>query len=330
MNGPNAVDALVAWTGQRFGGAVRLVEPPTTNDHGFDSDIHFVHLAGDVLPDEWRRPLVLRVKPDAGRISVARYEAEVHGWLADRGFPAPPVLVVLEPGVVAEGPAQVMTRAPGEMLLDVLRRRPRRGRHLLGQLARLQARLHRLDPQGFPPGEDLLDKRLRLTRLTANMLDHPGLRDGLRRVEDLAGELRDAPEVVCHGDYHPLNVLAAGDSMTVIDWTDAGVGDRHGDFARTLLLFDVAWIVASGRAERLALRGLGPMLARFHRRAYEREAPLDERRLALWTPVHLLHGWSQAVGAHEGVVSGDQDQRVPFPLVTALERRFQRAVDAVS
>lgn len=330
MSGVDVADRLVAWARQRFGGPVHLVEPPTTNEDGFDSDIHFVHLAGDALPAEWREPLVLRVKPRREGAAIARYEADVQDWLGRRGFPAPRVLAVLDPGVLDGRPAQVMTRAPGTMALDELRGAPWRGRRLLRQLAGLQARLHALDVHGFPPGDDLLDKRLRLTRAMADTLDHAGLREGLRRVDRTAAELRDAPDAVCHGDFHPLNVLVAGEVATVIDWTDAGIGDRHGDVARTLVLFEVAWIIASGPAERAALRVLGPRLARIHRRAYQQQAPLDLRRVALWTPVHLLHGWSQALGAHAGAFDGDPDQRVPLALVDALERRFDRTMAAIS
>jgi len=329
------VRALLALARQRWGAEVELGEPPTSNTEGFDSEIHLVHLTGGGLPEAWRQPLVLRVKADADRLEEAQQEADVQRWLADTGFPAPRVLAVHPPGELAPGAVQVMERAPGTMLLDALKARPWTARRSIGQLAAVHARLHALPADGFPRSDDLLDRRLRLTRHVAAALDDAALGDGLRRVEALADRLRDAPAAVCHGDYHPLNVLVDGDRLSVIDWTDAGIGDRHGDVARTLLLFQLAAIAGGNGIERAALRVVGPLLGRRYRRTYEQHAPLDPERLALWTPVHLLHGWSQARALHAGLFEreegahDDRTERVPPALVDELPRRFDAAMAAV-
>lgn len=310
---------------------MQLVEPPISKDEGFDSAIHFVRLAGEQLDAAWSEPLVLRVKPSAERGDVAAFEAAAQDWLADRSFPAPRVLAVLEPGTISPGPVQVMQRAPGVIVLDAVLSKPWRAPALVRRLAVLQAELHELPPGGFPSDEDLFDKRLRLVRATADALQHRGLFDALARVEALTDEIRRAPAVVCHGDYHPLNVLIDDDDLWVIDWTDAGVGDRHGDVARTITLFGVAAIAASSTVERIVLRAAGPILGRVYRRAYARHAPLARRRLELWTPVHLLHGWSQAVGVLAGVFdeSGEKAtaDRLRPSLVAQLEQRCLSALE---
>jgi aminoglycoside phosphotransferase (APT) family kinase protein len=56
---------------------------------------------------------------------------------------------------------------------------------------------------------------------------------------DLAlARLRELPDgtAICHGDFHPDNVLVNGDTATVIDWTTAGVGNPVADFALTSLI----------------------------------------------------------------------------------------------
>lgn len=326
------VKAMLELAQERWGSEVALAEPPVSKTEGFDSEIHLVHLVGGALPAAWRQPLVLRVKADADRLAEATQEAAVQGWLADAGFPAPRVLAVHPPGELAAGAVQVMERAPGRLLLDALKARPWAARRSIGRLAEAHARLHALPLDGFPSSDDLLDRRLRLTRHVAEALDDAALQAGLRRVEALATPLRAAPGAVCHGDYHPLNVLVDGDRLSVIDWTDAGIGDRHGDVARTLLLFELAAIVGGSRLERGALRAIGPALGRRYRRAYEQHAPLDPERIALWTPVHLLHGWSQAQALHAGLFEredgahDDRAERVPPALVDELRRRFEAAL----
>ena len=325
------VAALVARLGERFGGGVALAEPATSKGEGFDSDVYLVRFSGAALPDEWRRPLVLRVKSDAERLEEAQLEAATQAWLADRGYPAPRVLEVFAPGALVDRPAQVMERAPGALMLDRVVSKPWRALGAVRQLASLHVQLHTMATDDFPAGDDLLDRRLRLPRHAAEELGNEALRAGLDRVVALAPRLRDSPPSVCHGDFHPLNVLLDGDRAMVIDWTDAGIGDRHGDVARTLVLFDVAAIAASNAAERLALRAAGPRLGNMYRRAYQRALPLDPDRVNLWKPVHLLHGWSQVLSLHaglfdRGVDHDDRHDRVPPAMVTELERRFQAAL----
>ena len=326
-------EALIAWLEARFAGPVHTVEPPQTNADGFDSEIHFLHLAGPALPDEWARPLVLRVKSDPDRGDEARLEAAVQGWAADHGYPAPRVLRVFDAGELVARPAQVMERLAGSMMLDRVRKAPWQTRRLVRTLAAAQAALHRLPTDGFPTGEDLVEHRLRLPRHVAELLPASGIADGLARIDPLLPRLREGAASVCHGDFHPLNVLVDGGDVGVVDWTDAGLGDRHGDVARTLLLFDIAWVAAGSAAERAVLKVFGPRLARGYRRAYERELPLDGAALDRWTPLHLLHGWSQTVALHAGLfdrgpdVDDDRTSRAPFALTEELARRFHAAAD---
>jgi Ser/Thr protein kinase RdoA (MazF antagonist) len=45
---------------------------------------------------------------------------------------------------------------------------------------------------------------------------------------------------LCHGDFHPLNVLLTPAGAVAIDWLDACQGDTAADMARTLLLLEFA------------------------------------------------------------------------------------------
>ena len=85
----------------------------------------------------------------------------------------------------------------------------------------------------------------------------------LARVEPMLPELEAGPMVACHGDFHPLNVLVDGDTSMVIDWTDAALGDRHGDVARTSLLFYFgAALATSNRAAKAVLGGVARLARR--------------------------------------------------------------------
>jgi aminoglycoside phosphotransferase (APT) family kinase protein len=343
---------LRRWLEGAFGGSVITMGTPSSIAGGLDSWIHRVRYEGAALPGPWRRTLAVRVKRHAHAGELAEREAAIQGWCADAGYPSPRVLVVFQPGDLLEAPVQVMELVPGSTVLATVTSSPWNAPRLLARLAALQARLHELDPTGFPAGgefEDLAERRLELVRTTVDETNDPHLADALDRVEALLPRLRDPPAVVCHGDFHPLNVLVDGEHSWVLDWTDAGLGDRHGDVARTALLFKVAAIVASGRAERTALGVAGPWMARRYLRDYRRHALLDPARLALWEPVHLLHGWSQVVGLHSGQFSSqfsgqfsdgesddepddesdDRTSTVPASLGDQLRSWFETAMSAV-
>ncbi len=316
-------DRVATWASAHLGVEViveALDAPPQT---GFDSDIHLLALRGRGLPPEWTRGLVLRVKGSARHLDEARTEAELHDWLADRGYPVPRILAVVEPGVLTDRPVQVIERAAGTTMLDALRRRPWRVRPLLGRFVELHARLHDLDLVDVPIEADVVDRRMRLPRQVAHETGDPALRDAVTLVESWSGRLRDAPPVLCHGDFHPLNLLVDGDRAAVIDWTDAGLGDRHCDVARTAALFDLAPITASSAVERRLLGVAGPWLGRRYLHRHAEARAIDPDRIALWTPVHLLHDWSQAL-ARSGRV-----RSMPTSMATTLQRRFDLAAAAV-
>jgi hypothetical protein len=86
---------------------------------------------------------------------------------------------------------------------------------------------------------------------------------------------------VCPGDFHPGNVLVApgGSALHVIDWTNPGVGDRHGDIARTLLWFEIAAVALPRRARRVLMRVLRRRLQRAYLNGYRRVLPVDRERV---------------------------------------------------
>lgn len=330
---PDAVaEALRGWAATRFGGEVSLLGDPVAIGAGFDSYIHLVDLAGDLLPAAWQRPLVVRLLPSVERVTQSRRESAVQSWAAGHGYPAPTVLAVLAPGDAFGLPAQVMERAPGTTMLDALSARPWRVGALVRQLVGLHLELHALPLDGWPSSTDprqLVDQRLALPRRAAAVLGDADLASAVERATEVLDVATAGPVVVCHGDFHPLNVMVDGDIAIVIDWTDAGLGPREADVSRTLLLFHVAAIAASSALERQLLKLGGPWLARRYRRAYEAGHALDEPRLRAWEALHALHGWSQVLTLHAGGFEGDSssDQgRIPLEVADFLQGRFEAAV----
>jgi aminoglycoside phosphotransferase (APT) family kinase protein len=324
---PAVARALATWATQRFGGPVTVVGEPKAIAGGFDSFIHAVDLRGGALPAEWRGPLVVRLLPSLDRAPQASRETAVQGWCADHGYAAPRALAVLGPDDGFALPTQVMERAPGTTMLEAFTARPWRARRLVDQIAGLALRLHALPTDGFPSDPaTLVDHRLHLPRGVVDRLDRPDLAAALLKAEELAAAAMEGPAVVCHGDFHPLNVIVDGDRASVIDWTDAGLGPREADVARSTLLFHVAAIAATSAVERVALRLAGPRLAGRYRHTYETGAPLDAGRLRRWDVLHGVHGWAQVEMLHAGGFHGQttsDPSRVPLAVRDFLRARVQ-------
>ena len=211
-------------------------------------------LSGGFWAEMWALPLtqpagplpaevVLRLAPDA---ALAARETVVQSGAAAQGFPTPRIHAS-DTSHNGWRAWSVMDLAPGRPLLAglggvrALSSLPRLATSLPDALARVAADLHRLDPDPIDNALDELgggsvgiDSLLDHYLIQAEALDDQPLR---RLVERLAGTRPpDEPRVVCHGDLHPFNVLAAGDRHIVLDWTAARIAHPAYDLAFTRLL----------------------------------------------------------------------------------------------
>ena len=334
LRDPQAVALAVAqWASQRFGGSVDVVSASALAG-GFDNFVHALRLDGGALPPDWRADLVVRVAPSEDRREVARTETAIQNWCADLGFPAARVLALLDRDWTLALPAQIARRAPGTTMLAALSAAPTRARAQMRLLAALHAQLHELPVANWPaPGARAVtaQRRLALVRTRAEIPDAQlGL--ALTRVERALAALTPSPPVVCHGDFHPLNVMVDGSGAAfVIDWTDANLDDRHADVARTVALLRSAAVAGGSSSERVLLAVVGPILASAYLRAYRRLLPVDRDRLRRWEAVHLVNGMAQIASLSDPeVASASAGQVFPKWVVRTLRRRLNRTLRRVN
>jgi Ser/Thr protein kinase RdoA (MazF antagonist) len=121
----------------------------------------------------------------------------------------------------------VLERLAGSDMLGLLPRQPWR---VLG-LARALAKAHRAVHEVRAP-EDLPDLR----QVLAARIDDAALPQPLRAFTLRVLDGLPTGDRLCHGDFHPGNVLVAADRVGVIDWANAARGVPEADHARTLLL----------------------------------------------------------------------------------------------
>ncbi|MEY2430059.1 MAG: hypothetical protein QOJ40_2944 [Verrucomicrobiota bacterium] len=145
------------------------------------------------------------------------------------GLPVPAAYELLE---VNGRKGIVLDRVDGISMYDSVVAKPWLLFSAARQLAELHAKLHARKA----PAE-LTSQRERI----ATRIDEAGRSsdDEKQIARRRLSELPDG-DTVCHGDFHPANILLTKNGPVVIDWMSGTRGHPLGDVAQTSLLFDIA------------------------------------------------------------------------------------------
>lgn len=152
----------------------------------------------------------------------------------------------------------LMDRAPRVSLADEMMPEPPLS--AIKEMAALHLRLHREPGAGLPSLKSRLSANIERTELLT-----PELRDRLLIV---TAALPDGDRV-CHGDFHPWNILGAGDDVMIVDWLDACSGNPAADVCRTYLL----------------MRRMLPAIAEAYVVTYAKAAELPPDEVFTWLPI---------------------------------------------
>lgn len=117
-----------------------------------------------------------------------------------------------------------MSRAAGVPLAARMQAEPDAA---VALLAGLHGRMHAIGIAALSPLKARLADRIGRAGQLGDA-ERSGLLDRLAALPD--------GDRLCHGDFHPLNVMVDGDDATIIDWLDATGGPPQADVARAYLL----------------------------------------------------------------------------------------------
>jgi hypothetical protein len=125
--------------------------------------------------------------------------------------------------------------------------------------------LHRrMHEQVAPPGLPPLKERLVRNITGARYIDESTRRRLLASIPALPDGDR-----LCHGDFHPYNILGTGQNARIVDWLDASAADPAADVCRTYVL----------------IGAVNPDLAQAYVDAYVTATGLDRTAVYAWLPV---------------------------------------------
>jgi uncharacterized protein (TIGR02172 family) len=219
----------------------------------------------------------------------AEREFRVSRTVHAAGLPVPAVYELIE---IDDRCGIVFERVDGPSLYAYVQARPWALVWAVRQLADLHAQIHRCTgPADLPT----LRERIARGIAAATDLSEADRAAARRRLADLP----DGP-TLCHGDFHPGNVLLAGRGPVVIDWGRATRGHPLGDVACTLRLMRTAslppwspppmhWLLACTR----------PLLQRWYLKWYLRRNAGTRREIEAWQGplAGAARGWAPASGA---------------------------------
>jgi aminoglycoside phosphotransferase (APT) family kinase protein len=265
--------------------------PLTPMKGGYETSMYRFALSG--TEGELARDLVLRLFPPHYAPGVATWESTVQNTLADQGFPIPRAYLACTDPSILGGAFFIMALLPGELMMTLP------FEDIIGLLAKAHAELHSLDPgplvsslreQGFAESSYRFVWVLEELREVANT--YPWLGEG---IDWLVEHCPPEPErlSVCHGDFHPLNVLVQdGQVAGIVDWGGVRIADPVLDIANTVVL---AMVPAR---HLFSLPGWDQFRA-MYLDAYRAHRPLDLRHLDYYQARRCIIALWEGVQGHQ-------------------------------
>ncbi len=217
----------------------------------------------------WGDGQVLKLFFDWCPEAWVRQEARVTRAVRAAGLPVPAVEDMVE---VAGRTGIVFERVEGRSMLQEFRARPWRIYRIASLLAELHAAVHKCEVPGLLPLSEVLERRIR------------GLRDlPAATKETVLGLLARLPtaQAVCHGDFHPDNVLLTASGPVIMDWMTAAEGNPLGDVARSSLILQLAG-PPPGQPGGWSLRQGAALANLIYLQRYASLRPYSRRQLAAW------------------------------------------------
>jgi uncharacterized protein (TIGR02172 family) len=222
----------------------------------------------------WQEGTILKLYRDWCPSSWVEFEAHIAEVVTRAGLPAPRAFGIVEQngrrGLVYE-------RLDGDSMLQVMLRQPLKLPWYGRMLADLHLEMHRHSVSDLPEQRGQLKHSITAAKILPDDL-RTGALQALDRLPD--------GDRLCHGDFHPENVLMTARGPVIIDWMTANCGNPWADVARTHLLLTIGQTPAR-------INVLARMLILLGRRAfygaylgrYQANAPGGKQQLQAWIPV---------------------------------------------
>jgi uncharacterized protein (TIGR02172 family) len=176
---------------------------------------------------------------------------------------------------VGDRPGLVMERIDGLTLTKLFQKKP----HLLFNRTKELSKIH-FNLNKIKAPDQLSDLKKEIRRHTdKSVVINVECKEF---VYDLLNQLPDGDRL-CHGDFHPGNILMKNGDPYIIDWCAATKADPIADVAHTYLLFrNVPRISGSSNISFKMLKIAGLLSANIYLKTYQEKYSIDPNQFSKW------------------------------------------------
>lgn len=238
-------------------------------------NLQLLNRGGEADIYEWQNDRILRVLREYRRGGDAfEKDKYVFSLLAEHKISVPKVY---EYCTADKNPAVIMQKINGVELTDILKKNIFRLSKETEALVHMQLQIAEIDA-AYPLNsvKQIVAYFMQSPMVTTQQADF---------VNKLLDDLPDGNKL-CHGDFHPGNILVQNGQKYIIDWGGAHRGCFLSDAAHTYLLMKhVPQIPGQSAMQHTLLQVAGAMLARAYLKAARRSGAFQEEQFAKWTVV---------------------------------------------
>lgn len=187
------------------------------------------------------------------------------------GIPAP---IVFETTTLNERKGIIFERINGMSLLSMMEKKPKRIRQFGKQMARVHYQIHQNSSSDLINQIDLFPGKIEATKSYIN-----------NQYKEILEYFQSLPQdnQVCHGDFHPDNIMNHVDRQVVLDWTNVYSGNPLSDVARTILLIRTPYVPDGlGKMQQYFLKFLKWVLSNSYIKEYKRLSNVKYEDIHAW------------------------------------------------
>jgi aminoglycoside phosphotransferase (APT) family kinase protein len=210
------------------------------------------------------------------------YEFQVNRYLTKSGISVPEAYEIV---TINGKKGIVFDRAEGNSLTSEILKSPSAALQSLKMMATLQASIHE------KPAESLKVHKCSLKlQIQASCLSETEKTAILDHLSDLPSDKQ-----LCHGDFHPDNVLICAGTPIIIDWADAASGHPTADLARTILILRFGGL----KKDRTFLGLIRKWMCWFYIREYKKHRSFSVEECRMWELPLAAARLSESIPLHE-------------------------------
>ncbi|EMY5505571.1 MULTISPECIES: aminoglycoside phosphotransferase family protein [Bacillus] len=199
-------------------------------------------------------------------------EAKKQKYAYSCGLPVPNVFEVT---MIHNRQAIIMEYVKGDSIGDLLLNNLNEAEYYINICVNEQKKIH-----AIRVNTDEMGERLERQIKSVYKLDEKQKESILNKLHSIKFDSR-----LCHGDFHPFNLILSEKNVSIIDWLDACSGDIRADVFRTYLLYAQSYIE----------------LAEMYLQIYCRNTDLTRDEIFQWAPIMIAARFSEKVSSQNEV-----------------------------